>query len=111
MPSPDAKLSVLMAQLRGLPAGDRRAILARLSPDERERASAELRVPPKAPLRVSPYSDDIEQRISAGDQSPMTEAGRTTLAAAVAALQEPREKPGGSLADAFSGLLRERAQQ
>ena len=104
---PEARLETLIGQLRALPAGDRRAILARLSPGERDRIVAGLRGRPDKPARrTSPYSEDIDARIVARDAAPMTEAGRAALAAAVTVAGAAPEKAGESLADAFAGLLR-----
>lgn len=104
---PEARLETLIGQLRTLPAGDRRAILARLSPSDRDRIVAGLRgKPPKPARRSSPFSEDIDARIVAGDAAPMTEMGRAALAAAATAAGAGPDKASDSLADAFAGLLR-----
>ena len=100
---PEAKLEMLVGQLDTLPAGDRRAILARLSPEERARVrSAAMR--PAAP--ASPYSPDIAAVVAAGDKAAITAAARKALTDALAAANPAADAvPTGSLADALGGLL------
>ena len=76
---PEAKLDTLVGQLDTLPAGDRRAILARLSPEERalvRRAAASPAIP------SSPYSPDIAAVIAAGLVAFLLPALRSEPAAA-----------------------------
>ena len=101
---PEARLEALVGQLDTLPAGDRRAILARLSPEERALVRGTA-VRPAVP--ASPYSPDIAAVVTAGDKAPITPVARKALADALAAAKPARDaEPAGSLADAFSGLLR-----
>src|SRR4051812_1024970 len=79
---PEARLDTLLDQLRALPAGDRKAVLARLTPHEREQVRARLRgAPPPRP--ASPWSPDIADRVE--DDSALTASGRAALTRAVAA--------------------------
>ncbi|MES2442139.1 MAG: hypothetical protein V4574_04860 [Pseudomonadota bacterium] len=104
---PEARLDALLDQLRMLPTGDRKAVLARLSPPEREQIRARLRgeAPPRS---ASPWSADIAHRVE--KDSPLTAAGRAALARAVAARRAPEPEPAGSLFDALAARFWPRAR-
>lgn len=107
MLSPEPRLEALIAQLGRLPAGDREAILARLSEHDRNRIRAGLRgASPKPARSASAFSPDIDALAAAGADAPITEAARLSLGRAHAAARSGT--PGESLADAFGGLLRGR---
>lgn len=98
---PEAPLETLIEQLATLPAGDRRAILARLSRSERE---AVRRASGRPSRPVSPFSADIAARIAAGNEAPITTAARDALNDALGTM--PASQPAsGSLLDVFGGLL------
>jgi len=104
---PEAGLDTLLDQLRILPAGDRKAVLAKLSPGERTRLKAKLRgAPPARP--ASPWSPDIAARIA--NDGAMTAAGRAALARAAAAHSQAAPDAAGSLLDAFVARLWPKSQ-
>ena len=107
---PETRLETLIEQLGTLPAGDRKAILARLAPDQRDRVRAGLRRAARPAVPVSPYSPDLAARIAAGASAPITPAAHAALAAALAA-SGAAPKTGASLLDTFSGLLHHRIAQ
>lgn len=111
---PEAGLDRLVEQLRSMPGADRKAILIRLSPEERKRVRTRLSRKPVAPADpVSPYSADIAARIAATDAA-LTMTGRKALDAFLfpAGKQAPRQDMrGNSLAQTMSGLLRPRGRQ
>lgn len=96
-----------VARLRDLPAADRRAVLARLSADERRDVMrAMVRAPDEAV--ASPYAADIAARI-AGADAAMTPAARTVLVQAVDDASAPVAVGAGpSLLTRLSDLLRGR---
>jgi hypothetical protein len=97
---PEARLDVLAEQLACLPAGDRKAILARLTPRERAQLREHFR---RAQHPSSPFSPDIAERLAGPADRTMTAAGREALArAASAAAPAPAET--GSLVDALARL-------
>jgi hypothetical protein len=104
----EPRLDTLIEQLRRLPGADRRAILALLSPHERERVRARLRGAVGAAARpVTPFSADIAARIAAGADAPITGACRAALADALVAMgQGPSNERSGSLIEAVGGFLR-----
>lgn len=114
---PEARLDILIDQLRSMPAADRKAVLARLSPDERRRIRRRMAKRPVEPVEpASPYSADIAARLKALDSAdtPMTVAGRKALDGF---LQPPGNSApraelgrGTSLAQAMGGLLRPRGR-
>lgn len=103
-------LPLLLEELNAMPARDRRAILARLSPGERERL-AQLAGGASA-VQMPARSSDIEARISAlraGDAGAMTPAAAEALRrlldiGPVSAARKPQ--PGASLMDSFGTMLR-----
>ena len=98
---PEARLEVLLEQLTILPAGDRKAILARLTAPERALIQARLRGTAPSSGPASPYSPDIAERIAA--ESGITPAARAALAKAVAAAAPEAAQPGaGSLVDTLA---------
>lgn len=100
---PEARLDTLLDQLRMLPAGDRKAVLAKLSPRERDRLRAKLRgAPPPKPM--SPWSADIAERVAKDDA--LTAAGRAALTRAVAAVMPVESETPGSLFDALGARFR-----
>lgn len=112
---PEARLDTLVEQLRSLPAGDRKAILARLSPPERERIRARLRGAGASVAHSSPFAADIAARVAAvshtGADVPMTAAGKAALTKALAIKPDSASAatpPPGSLVDAVAGLWRKR---
>jgi hypothetical protein len=122
MSLPDDDLSVLIDQLKSLPAADRRAVLRRFSTAERARIEALLRGGDQVDTSPSPFSAAIATRVaqaSAPSASetfsvPMTAAGLAALRNAVGTLDSGPGNPaarrdpvtGGSLMDSFAGLLR-----
>ncbi|MET0247979.1 MAG: hypothetical protein ABW182_14610 [Sphingomonas sp.] len=92
---PEDRLERLVEQLKGLPRADRDAILARLSLDERAEIKARLRGSAQRPW--SPFSADIAARIEAGDEAPLTNAARASLADA--ASRRANAAVPGSLAE------------
>src|SRR5688572_23758585 len=108
---PEAGLDTLVDQLRALPPADRRAILSRLSPAQRERVRARLRgaASPAGISQASPYSADIAERVAAlGEESAVsatTSRGKAALARAAASqidtVQPPRT---GTLLEAVARL-------
>ena len=105
---PESRLERLIEQLGALPAGDRHAILARLTSVERDRVRAALRRAAKPPVPASPYSPDLAACIAAGANAPITPAAQAALAAALKASGAAPDT-GRSLLDAFSGLLGRRS--
>ena len=95
---PEARLDTLLDQLRMLPAGDRKAVLAKLSPREREQIRVRQRGSPP-PRPASPWSQDIADRVA--DDTALTSAGRAALARAVAAHMPVEPESPGSLFDAL----------
>lgn len=114
MPLPEASLDRLVEQLRSMPGADRKAILARLTPEERRRVRTHFARQPAMPAEpVSLYSADIAARIAAADTA-LTATGRKALDAILfpAGKQAPRQDAyGNSLAQAMGGLLRPRGRQ
>jgi len=104
---PETGLETLIEQLGGLPAGDRKAILARLTPGQRERARARLRRAARPPIPSSPYSADIAKRVTEGAAAPITPAAQAALASALGK-SGAAPGPATSLLDAFGGLLNRR---
>lgn len=104
---PEARLETLLDQLEALPAGDRAAILARLSPRERKLIQAWNRRSAAPGQAASPFSPDIAERIAnrGNDAAAMTAAGEAALDRALTAGQAEAPRPGGSL---FDALLRPR---
>lgn len=105
---PETRLDTLIEQLRALPAPDRRAILARLSPQHREQIRRHLQ---SIGAPASPYSPDIAARVAAlrnNDASLlMTEPGKAALGAVLAAAGAVHSAPAAaSLADLLAGLWR-----
>ena len=95
---PEARLDTLLDQLRILPAGDRKAVLAKLSPGERAQIRARLRgAPPPRPS--SPWSPDIADRVA--NDGALTAAGRAALARAAAAHKPAEPEAPESLFDAL----------
>jgi hypothetical protein len=95
---PEARLDTLLDQLRTLPAGDRKAVFARLSPAERAQIRARLRGNPP-PRPASPWSADIAGRVAKDDA--LTAMGRVALVRAVAAHLPAEPEAPGSLFDAL----------
>jgi len=110
---PEASLARLVEQLRAMPGADRKAILARLSPEERKRVRARLARRAGDPVEpASPYSADIAARIASADTA-LTATGRAALDRflAPAGSEVPRQDlRGASLAQTMSGLLRPRGR-
>lgn len=104
-------LPLLLDELGRLPARDRRAILERLSADERERLA---RLVDDCGTAARPaYSQDIEARIAAlraGDNDAVTQAAAEALRRLldiVPAVRPARKpQPGASLMDSLGGMLR-----
>lgn len=110
MLSPEPRLEELVAQLGKLPAGDRGAILARLSKRDQERVRAGLGGIVSKPARpASAFSPDIDALFAAGDDAPITATAREALERARADLKP--KAANESLADAFGGLLRGRGRR
>lgn len=104
---PEARLDTLLDQLRMLPAGDRKAVLAKLSRGERARLKTKLRgAPPARP--TSPWSPDIAARIA--NNGAMTAAGRAALARAAAAHSPAASEAAGSLLDALAARFWPKSQ-
>ncbi len=100
---PEARLDTLLDQLRMLPAGDRKAVLAKLSARERAQIRAKLRgAPPPRP--TSPWSPDIADRVA--NDAALTAAGRGALTRAIAAHGSPMPASQGSLFDALAARFR-----
>ncbi len=111
---PEARLDILIDELRGMSAGDRRAVLAKLGAEERRRVRARLAASGSGPVEpVSPYSADIAARLEARDAG-FTVAGRRALDAflmpAGKSAPRPEQGRGASLAQAMGGLLRPRGR-
>ena len=103
---PEPPLDASLDQLRALPVGDRRAILARLAPHERESIRARLRgTAPRRP--ASPFSRDIADRLAsvrAGNDVSITASGKAALAQALEGA--PRAQPeSDSLMDTLTARL------
>jgi len=97
-------LDLLLDRLRALSPGDRRAVLARLSPAERRRVEAALR----APAETAPtHAEDIAARIAAPAGDPaMTAAGREALArVAGRTVTSPVAGPAPSLFGRLGGAM------
>ena len=95
---PEARLDTLLDQLRTLPGGDRKAVLAKLSPGERAQIRARLRgAPPPRP--ASPWSPEIADRVA--NDGALTAAGRAALGRAVAAHAPAEPDEPESLFDAL----------
>jgi hypothetical protein len=110
---PEARLDILLDQLKALSAPDRKAVLARLENGDRSRVLTLLRRDSSAPAKpISPYSADIAARIAAlaSQDGPMTAAGRTALAVAVdpelTAGPKAINRRSSSLADTIGDRLR-----
>jgi len=107
---PADPLALVARDLSALAGADRRAILAGLDPDDRERVRAALRGhrPPPRPAAPGRHSEWLEALVNAARQG---EGGMT--AAARAALIEARDGsgeaaprvPGRTLLQAAGGLL------
>lgn len=110
---PEDGLDRLVEQLRGLSGADRKAILARLKPGERQRVRARLDGRPVAPAEpVSLYSPDIAARIAKAD-SALTPSGRKALDTFLfpgGKVSTPSQARGASLAQTMGGLLRSRGK-
>jgi len=110
MLQPEPRLEILVGQLKMLPAGDRAAILARLSAGERREIHAQLRGAAAPDRPASPFSPDIAERVAKRDDraAPLTAAGKAALGRALATAGQSGapERPAGSLFDAFGALLR-----
>ncbi|WP_448661559.1 hypothetical protein ACG3SL_12915 [Sphingomonas sp. CJ20] len=108
---PEARLDILLDELRGMAAADRNAVLARLSRRERHRVRKHLAAQSATratEAAASPYSADIAARLAA-QAGGLTVAGRRALDAFLApAGQGPARGP--SLAHAVGGLLRARGK-
>lgn len=100
-------LDMLVERLRGLKAGDRRAVLAHLSASERTRLAAirgetaSLKAPEK------PYSPDLAARISDPSHPALTPAARETLRRVILVIV-PQPLPSASLATVIAQRLRGR---
>ena len=113
---PEAGLDLLLDQLKALPAVDRKAVLARLTPVERRRIRARLNGRPAAPAEPeSPWSQDIGARIRGAEaaDAPLTAAGRKALADILDRGSGGQPAPSGrgaSLVQTMGGLLRPRGK-
>jgi hypothetical protein len=93
---PDPGIDRLIEQLREMPAGDRRAVLERLTPQEREQIRARERGVASPARAASPYSPDIAARIAGDGEGPITTAARAALAKALAGDPQPAQPPAGA---------------
>jgi len=112
---PEARLDILIDELRGMSAGDRKAVLAKLGGEERRRVRARLAASASGPAEpVSPYSADIAARLEARGDTGLIVAGRRALDAflmpAGKGASRPEQGRGASLAQAMGGLLRPRGR-
>ena len=82
MPQPDAGIELMLDQLREMPKPDRMAVLARLSPRERQALNAHRRRLSMRP--ASPFSAEIAERVEGETHARMTQAARNALREAVA---------------------------
>ncbi|MBO9714798.1 hypothetical protein [Sphingomonas sp.] len=107
MLSPEPRLDMLLEELGKLPGADRRAIIARLTPRERERIRARLSGWGDV-RQASPYSADIAARIADPEGAAVTVAGRAALADALRASGEESAAviEARSLASALAGWFR-----
>lgn len=110
-------LPLLLEQLGQMPAADRRAILARLSPQDRKRLDCHRRgalaLAPAEDGAKEAHSPEVAERLAAirsGAESGVTPAVRETLRRALgfdAAPQPARPQAGtASLMDSLGGMLR-----
>ncbi len=106
---PEARIGELIEQLKALPVGDRKAILARLSPTERALMFRRMRGTGAPRQPASPFSPDLAARIAAvrsGAEVPMTTAGQAALAKALVVVDTPQPDPGArSLIDTLVNRL------
>lgn len=93
MAQSESGLTPLLGELHALAPGDRAAVLARLTPDERERMRMLLRGAAGSARPASPYSPDIAERIARPETVP-TDAARTALAALLAEARAAGEAEG-----------------
>ena len=113
---PEAGLDLLLDQLKALPAADRKAVLARLTPVERRRIRVRLTGRSAAPAAPeSPWSQDIAARIGGAEaaDAPLTAAGRKALADILdrgRGGQPAQSNRGASLVQTMGGLLRPRGK-
>lgn len=104
MPAPEEQLSTLIDHLDGLARGDRKAILKRLSGDERALMRKHMQGDDADRTR-SPFSSDIAALITAADAAPLTGAARAALARA-ATSASPTVPRSETLLDAATRLFR-----